>query len=438
MIRLSGLEPVYYDCCVNSCCCFTGPFSKLKSCPYPDCHEPRFDSSGKPRKRFSYLPFTDRLIELFLSKERADRLDYRANFVFDPTKITDVFSSSQYRKRLEEMVTVAGKELGHRFFSDKRDIALGLAVDGFAPFRNRKQTCWVIILFNYNLPPDVRFHKDNIICVGVIPGPRQMKDIDSFLYPLVDEFLKLARGVPAFDVRECASFRLHAYLILAFGDIPAVAKLMKMKGHNALCPCRMCNIIGIRINTPGSKNPIHYVPLHRDEPNMSYSATNLPLRTHVEFMSDADYVDSASSIAEAERRAKGCGIKGLPILAALSSLEFPTCFPYDFMHLIWENVVKGLISLWTGELKPLKPDNNQPYRIKKNVWSAIGKATVEVGSTMPSAFGCRVPNIAERQCDFSAEAYSNWTTFLAPVLLREFLNDEYYDHIRKPYGSEAV
>ncbi|KDQ09487.1 hypothetical protein BOTBODRAFT_117190 [Botryobasidium botryosum FD-172 SS1] len=258
-----------------------------------------------------------------------------------------------------------------------------------------------------------------------------MKDLDSYIYALVDEFLRLAVGVQAFDVRERAAFRLHAYLILAFGDIPAVAKLMKMKGHNALCPCRMCNITGIRITTPGNTNPIHYVPLHRDDPSESFSATALPLRNHAQFMSDANYVDSAPSATEADRRAKDCGVKGVPILAALSSLEFPTSFPYDFMHLVWENVVKSLILLWTGEFKPLKPDANQPYRIKKSVWDAIGKATVEAGSTIPSAFGCRVPNIADRRSEFSAEAYSIWTTFLAPVLLQEFLNDEYYGHFVK-------
>ncbi|KDQ10440.1 hypothetical protein BOTBODRAFT_80293, partial [Botryobasidium botryosum FD-172 SS1] len=207
--------------------------------------------------------------------------------------------------------------------------------------------------------------------------------------------------------------------------------LMKMKGHNGLCPCRMCNIIGIRIQTAGSKNNCHYIPLHRNELNSSYSATDLPSRTHAQFMSDADHVDNAPNPAEADRRAKMCGIKGVPILAALSSLEFPFSFPYDFMHLVWENVVKSLILLWTGEFKPLKPDSNQPYRIGKSVWDAIGRATAEAGSTVPSAFGCRVPNISERRSEFSAEAYSNWTTFLAPVLLREFLNEEYYAHFVK-------
>jgi len=38
-----------------------------------------------------------------------------------------------------------------------------------------------LIIFNYNLPPDVRFHINNILALGVIPGPKKPIDADSFL-----------------------------------------------------------------------------------------------------------------------------------------------------------------------------------------------------------------------------------------------------------------
>ncbi|KAK6980584.1 hypothetical protein R3P38DRAFT_2579849, partial [Favolaschia claudopus] len=30
---LSGVVPVKYDCCVDSCCCFTGQYAELEECP---------------------------------------------------------------------------------------------------------------------------------------------------------------------------------------------------------------------------------------------------------------------------------------------------------------------------------------------------------------------------------------------------------------------
>ncbi|KAK6995578.1 hypothetical protein R3P38DRAFT_2416634, partial [Favolaschia claudopus] len=41
---LSGVVPVKYDCCVDSCCCFTGPYADLDECPY--CEKPRKDGAG--------------------------------------------------------------------------------------------------------------------------------------------------------------------------------------------------------------------------------------------------------------------------------------------------------------------------------------------------------------------------------------------------------
>jgi hypothetical protein len=70
---------------------------------------------------------------------------------------------------------------------------------------------------------------------------------DSFIYPLVRELLELAIGMSAYDALSRRLFALHAYVITGFGDIPAVSMLMHMKGHNGLCPCRMCSILAIRI-----------------------------------------------------------------------------------------------------------------------------------------------------------------------------------------------
>jgi len=51
----------------------------------------------------------------------------------------------------------------------------------------------------------------------------------------------------AYDALSSSIFTLHAYVIAGFGDIPAISMLMHMKGHNGLCPCRMCEIQGIGI-----------------------------------------------------------------------------------------------------------------------------------------------------------------------------------------------
>jgi hypothetical protein len=53
-LHLAGIEPIFLDCCINSCMAFTGSHEKLKHCIW--CKQSRHNSAGKPRKRFCYLP----------------------------------------------------------------------------------------------------------------------------------------------------------------------------------------------------------------------------------------------------------------------------------------------------------------------------------------------------------------------------------------------
>jgi hypothetical protein len=435
---LSGFKPERYHCCINSCCCFAGPHSELDECPY--CGEGRYlqdcDGKKKARKYFSYLPFIPRLVAMYANAQKAREMRYRG---FDhehvPGNINDVFDSHVYRHLLGKKVIVDDNELSHEYFSTPRDIALGLSTDGFSPFKRRKSTAWPIVLYNYNLPPETRFQKGNIISLGAVPGHKKPLDMDSFVWPALVEFLRLQFGVRAFDAQANELFLLHGYLILVFGDIPAMSMLMRMTGHNGYSPCRMCKILGVRV--PGSQATTHYVPLDRStHPSIQeeehavaqYDPTALPLRTEAEMLRQAQEVQDAPSNAEASRLSRNYGIKGIPALSYLKSLLFPLSFPYDFMHLIWENCIPNLILLWTGEFKGLD-EGVEDYQFTQQIWEAIGTATAEAGSTIPSAFGARPPNIANNKSACTAESWSFWTLFIGPVLLRRrFSRQKYYQH----------
>ncbi|KAJ3475772.1 hypothetical protein NLI96_g11613 [Meripilus lineatus] len=396
--QLSGLEPTPHDCCVNTCCCFTGKNADCSTCPY--CHEPRFDAQGKPRNRFIYIPVIPRLQSCYSNPTLAKLMRHRAeDHIHTPDKVTDVMDSNVYRNLLGKHIIVDGKPLPYTYFSDPRHMAMGLSSDGFCPFRRRKKTAWPLILFDYNLPPDIRFHLEHILLVGIIPGPKKPKDADLFLWPLVQEFLRLAVGVHTWDAYSDSFFQLCAFIILVFGDIPAISLLMRMKGHNGISPCCLCSIQGIP--SQEARKTTYYVPLdrsrHPDAGTSSprvYNASNLPMRTHAQFLSQAQEVESARTITEENHLAQIYGIKGVPVLSYLSSLSFPDSFPYDFMHLIWENVVKNLISLWTGQFKGLD-EGREEYVLAPSVWKAIGEACNNSGQSIPSAYGPRPFDVDE-------------------------------------------
>jgi len=154
------------------------------------------------------MPIIPRLIGFMGNFRTAEQMRYRANaHIHTPGKINDVSDGSHYRSLLGQQVHLNGKTLSHKFFEDHRDIALGLSADGFTPFRKRKSSTWAFILFNYNLPPDIRFHVENIITLGVV-GPRKPVDPDSFLWPAIQELLRLLVGVRAFDAVTSSIFCL--------------------------------------------------------------------------------------------------------------------------------------------------------------------------------------------------------------------------------------
>jgi hypothetical protein len=189
---------------------------------------------------FSYMPLIPQLYAFMSNRLYATCLQYCAEkhpSTCVPGKMTDIFDGLHYLKLLREHVVVEDQRLPYTYFSNRYDIALSFATNGFALFKNWKQTVWILFIFNYNLPLDKCFQKDNILCVGIIPSPKRPWDVDSFILPLVDELLELVVGVSTYDALSCSFFSLYAYLITAFGNIPTVSMLMHMKGHNSLSPC---------------------------------------------------------------------------------------------------------------------------------------------------------------------------------------------------------
>jgi hypothetical protein len=436
---LAAIKPRILDCCPNSCLCYVGPHADKDKCSF--CQEPRYRQDGKPRKRFTYIPLIPRLRALFANKEFGTKLLNRSNRDRENSeearkgvsgmKNRDIFDGTHYHDLKNRNIKILDETLSDKYFSDPHDIALGVCTDGVGPFKTRRITCWPLLVVNYNLPADLMFLLEYIMALGVIPGPNKPKDFDSFFWPFLEEMLQLMNGLQTYDALSEEYFRLRAFLLLVFGDIPAVSMIMQMKGHNGMCPCRMCSIIGLRI--PGSDASTYYVPHDRQRyPHTSsteiqdYDPAALPLRTHDEFKDQAIQVQGARTKKERETLGKKYGIKGLSVLFLLDTISFPASFPYDWMHLILENLIPNLVLFWTGTFKNLGAGE---YTLADGIWAAIGRETAQSKRHIPSAYGPALPDFAGDGVRITADMYSFWTLYLGPVLLRRrFQNQAYYNH----------
>ncbi|KAL0569567.1 hypothetical protein V5O48_012398 [Marasmius crinis-equi] len=151
------------------------------------------------------------------------------------------------------------------------------------------------------------------------------------------------------------------------------------------------------------------------------------MRIHARMKAQAEEVQFAPNTATSKEFATKYGIKGTSIFNNLSSIVFPYSFPFDFMHLSFENNVKNLISLWTGNFKGLDTGNGD-YELEADEWEAIGRATAAAGSYIPSAFAARPPDLADDKQSMTADAYLFWIQYIAPVLLHKKLPSPHYNH----------
>ncbi|KAJ7310157.1 hypothetical protein DFH08DRAFT_636391, partial [Mycena albidolilacea] len=132
MAILSGVEPIWINCCIESCAAFAGGYADLTECPF--CDSLRFSPSGKPCHMLCYLPIIPHLQGFFQNQKSIDQLLYQANYNHILRTISDVFDGEHYRTRCQQKVALDGKVLPHKYFSGKYDICLSICLDSYLLF----------------------------------------------------------------------------------------------------------------------------------------------------------------------------------------------------------------------------------------------------------------------------------------------------------------
>ncbi|GJW18749.1 hypothetical protein Tco_0026185 [Tanacetum coccineum] len=131
------------------------------------------------------------------------------------------------------------------FAAEPRNVRLGLAADGFNPFRNLSQSysMWPVILTTYNLPLWLCMKESSFMLTLLIPGPKSpSKDIDVYLRPLIDDLKDLwaKPGVETIDVATGLTFNMRAMVLWTINDFPARSSLFGWSGQGYKA-CPTCN-----------------------------------------------------------------------------------------------------------------------------------------------------------------------------------------------------
>ena len=114
-------------------------------------------------------------------------------------------------------------------------------LDWFQPYDGITYSTGVIYAVICNLPRDIRFKPENMLILGILPGPNEVSlhRINHYLSPIITELESLWNGLTLNRTNEYPNGKdIRAAIIIASCDIPAARKLC---GHiSALASCHRC------------------------------------------------------------------------------------------------------------------------------------------------------------------------------------------------------
>ena len=112
-------------------------------------------------------------------------------------------------------------------------------MDLFNPFKHVQYSVCAMYSAILNFPRLLRYTKENMILLGIIPGPKEPSlHMNSYLEPMVRELQQLWKGIEMITPDGVKLVR--AALLCTAADIPATRKIGSFVGHSANKGCSRC------------------------------------------------------------------------------------------------------------------------------------------------------------------------------------------------------
>jgi len=234
IIKDLGFSYEKIDACPNDCVLFRKEYENEVRCP--KCHASRYKEmkhqrfrrkvSSKvaslpiPAKVLRYFPLKQRIKRLFMSSKTAKSMKWH-----DEGRTKD----GKLRHPADSLAWKTFDSIHPNFASDPRNVRLGLASDGFTPFKMmaKGHSIWPVVLMTYNLAPWDCMKQPYLMLSLLIPGPSSPKSsIDVYLEPLIDKLKEFwEKGFETYDASNKEFFQAHVALLWTINDLPAYAML---------------------------------------------------------------------------------------------------------------------------------------------------------------------------------------------------------------------
>ena len=284
------------------------------------------------------------------------------------------------------------------FFSTGICLLFALNVDWFNPFSRLQYSVGAIYLTIQNLPRNMRYKMENVILVGIIPGPKEPKlTINSYLAPLVEELKNLWKGV-VLDVglSSLPYISVRGALMCVSCDIPATRKVLGFVGHSAILGCSKC-LKQFKSSEPHLLNYSGFDPAEK--------------------RSICKHKKACKSHLTAETRAKQISIEQefgvrYSVLLQLEYFNPIKMHVIDPMHNLLLGTAKHAMEVW------LKQELILPLHFSK-ISSCVARIQC------PRDIGRLPIKITSSFSGFTADQWKAWVLIFSPVVLKGILPTEH-------------
>ena len=290
---------------------------------------------------------------------------------------------------------------GLPFLAAPFNYALHLNVDRFQPFKHTQHSEGAIYLSVLNLPRQDRFLKENVILVGVTPGPKEPElHMNSFLQPLVSDLTKLWEGV-CMKTANNVSIMVRAGLLCVGCDIPAARKVCGFLGHRATMGCSKCLL------------PFPTVKFGEKADYSNFDRTEWKQRTNDHHRSQAMKCRSCVTKSDRIEIERASGVR-YSCLLELPYFNAPRMCIIDPMHNLLLGTSKMMVEIWkTSGILSVKD---------------FAVIQLRVDSFVCPSEVARVPSkISSSFSGFTAEQWKNWTIYFSPYALKGILQFNHYN-----------
>ena len=352
-----------------------------------------------PKKVFCYLSLINSLRALLQRNGVLQSLQHWQHRTIPDGVLGDVYDGRVWK----EFLNVGGQP----FLANTNNLALMLNADWFNPYKHSPYSVGVIYLVVLNLPRSERYKVENLLLVGIIPGPSEPSlNLNSYLAPLVEELVELWNDGVAV-MRDVNQIVVKAALLCVSCDIPAARKVCGFLSHAARLGCSKCTKefpcagFGQRVSYAGFEAaPLRTEKDHRQHAQEALEKTTAKGRAEVESRHGSRYT----------------------VLMLLPYFDIVRCHVIDPMHNLFLGTARHMVkNIWLPDSGEGTLSRNSLEEVQRRVDSCV----------VPASMG-RIPNkIAANFSSFKADQWKSWTLTFSVYALFGLIRQCHFDCWRK-------